>query len=634
MSQPAARCPSCGAPVHFLWAGAVQTVCRHCGSVLVRHDLELASVGKLSAPPPTVSHVQVGTRGRYGGQGFTVVGRIAYAYERGGWNEWHLVFDDDSSGWLSDAQAEYAVSRLVPLPGPLPPAERLQLGQTFRWGQAEYQLTSLTRARYLGVEGELPFEYWDKSEVLFADLRGRENRFGTLDYSDERPLLFLGESVEFEQLSLTELREPEAAELGGSAVRTLACPACGGAVEIRAGELTVNVACGSCGSVLDATTPGLQVLQRFQAAQKVEPLIPLGARGQWKGAEYAVVGFQVRETEVEGERYAWREYLLFHPERGFRYLTEYDGHWNDVIPLKTLPELGREGKRPVAKLHGETFRHFQSATAKTSFVLGEFPWQVRVGDTAKTDDYVAPPRLLSAETADGETTWSLGEYTAGPRLWAAFKAPGRPPAPKGVYASQPSPHGGSARRFWVVFGVLTALFLVLLVGRLALPHSQPILNESYAFDPQQPDSAVILTPEFTLAGRPANLDLTLDTDVSNGGVYFDLALIDLASGNATEFGREVSYYFGREDGEDWSEGDQRDHVRIPTVPPGRYTLRIAPDAPGRVAYRVRLRRDVPATAFYLVAFLLLLVPPVFASLRSGTFEARRWAESDYAPESE
>ena len=25
----------------------------------------------------------------------------------GAWNEWHLRFDDDTSGWLSDAQAEY-----------------------------------------------------------------------------------------------------------------------------------------------------------------------------------------------------------------------------------------------------------------------------------------------------------------------------------------------------------------------------------------------------------------------------------------------------------------------------------------------------------------------------------------------
>ncbi len=124
MSGPESSCPSCGAPVRFRWSGAVQTVCTYCSSVLVRHDLDLEAVGKKSSPPPTTSPVQLGTRGRFRDRPFTVVGRIAYEYERGGWSEWHLVFGDGSSGWLSDAQAEYAVSFLAADAGPLPPRAR------------------------------------------------------------------------------------------------------------------------------------------------------------------------------------------------------------------------------------------------------------------------------------------------------------------------------------------------------------------------------------------------------------------------------------------------------------------------------------------------------------------------------
>ncbi len=33
---------------------------------------------------------------------------------------------------------------------------------------------------------------------------------------------------------------------------------------------------------------------------------------------------------MEGVAYSWHEYVLFNPYKGFRYLTEYDGHWNDT----------------------------------------------------------------------------------------------------------------------------------------------------------------------------------------------------------------------------------------------------------------------------------------------------------------
>ncbi|MEW5929421.1 MAG: DUF4178 domain-containing protein [Gemmatimonadota bacterium] len=629
MSGPVANCPSCGGPVEFHWAGAVQTVCTYCQSVLVRHDLDLEAVGRKSLPPPVTSPIQLGTRGRYRDRGFTVTGRIAYEYERGGWSEWHLAMSDGSSGWLSDAQAEYAVSFLAPDPGPLPGPSEIRKGQRFSWGGTEYQAASVTRARYVGVEGELPFEYWDKEQVPFVDLRTADGRFGTLDYSEPAPLLFLGEYVDFGSLKLTDLREARERRVEGT--RALNCPNCGAGVEIRDPEHALNVVCGSCSSVLDAKSPSLKVLQTFQAKQKVKPLIPLGAKGTWKGEEYTVLGFQQRTIRVEGTDYSWREYLLFGPKQGYRYFTEYDGHWNDVIPLKAVPEERAEGGRPVAKLHGETFKHFQSADARTSYVLGEFPWEVRFGDRVRTADFIDPPRMLSAETTEEETTWSLGEYTPGDRVWKAFKLPGKPPAARGVYANQPSPHKGKARAYWKAFGLLLLLWFVFLIGRFAVGADE-LLTQSYRYAPGVEDLSVAATPSFELTGRPSALGVEVTTDVSNNWVFFNYALINQQTGQAIEFGREVSYYYGRDGGEDWTEGDKMDEARVPSVPPGRYVLRIEPDGPAAVSYTVTLRRDVPGVGFFFLALLVLAVPPVFALLGAGAFESSRWAESDYAPE--
>jgi hypothetical protein len=39
---------------------------------------------------------------------------------------------------------------------------------------------------------------------------------------------------------------------------------------------------------------------------------------------------------------------------------------------------------------------------------------------------------------------------------------------------------------------------------------------------------------------------------------------------------------------------------------------------------------VPSNLFLWIAALLLVVPPVFVSLRSASFEGSRWSESDHA----
>jgi hypothetical protein len=201
-----ASCPNCGATISFRWSSAVQTTCEFCRSILVRHDVNLEKVGVVSDLPETSTPIQLGSEGTYDGKAFVVVGRIVYEYERGGWSEWYCVGSSDGL-WLSDAQLEYTVSREATPDELLPPSASLRAGRTLRAAGTELTVTTLTRARYRGVEGELPFEYWNKDEVLFADLGAAEGRFGTIDYSETPPLLFVGEYVSWDALRLRNVRE-------------------------------------------------------------------------------------------------------------------------------------------------------------------------------------------------------------------------------------------------------------------------------------------------------------------------------------------------------------------------------------------------------------------------------------------
>jgi hypothetical protein len=208
MTQPAALCPNCGAPVRFCWSSSVQTTCDQCHSILVRTDVDLKLVGVVADLPPDSSPIQLGTEGTYKSRRFTAAGRIIYSYDEGSWNEWHIVMQDGTSAWLADAQSQYVLT--FAMAGlQLPPAASVRVGDQHIWNNVPLVVTTITKARYRGVQGELPFEYWDKREALFLDLLSTRGDFATLDYSDEQPVLYMGEVVNFDSLQLQNMRELE-----------------------------------------------------------------------------------------------------------------------------------------------------------------------------------------------------------------------------------------------------------------------------------------------------------------------------------------------------------------------------------------------------------------------------------------
>ena len=424
-------------------------------------------------------------------------------------------------------------------------------------------------------------------------------------------------------------------------VRALSCPACGGAVELRMPGLAQVAVCGSCGSVLDARHPSLEVIQRFQAAlDRICPRIPLGSRGQWRDARYEVVGYQERRIAVDGLAYVWGEYVLFNPYRGFRYLTEYAGHWNDVVTLRAVPDtggarvFGMGTSRPSAASGGVHYRHFQHAEAETIAVLGELPWQARVGDKVIVDDYVAPPRVLSSEGTGDERTWSVGEYVDGSTVWKAFKLPKNPPYLSGIYANQPYPGAGRSRALWKLWVPFAALVLLLGLARCTTASRTPVYRGTFVHDVGTAGKGdAFVTPIFTLGGRASTVEVRTESNVSNSWLFLDYALINDATGQAWSFGREMSFYSGVDGDGRWTEGSPRDRAVVGKVPSGRYYLRVEPEAQGGsiVRYSIAVRRDVPAAPWlYLLALIALAIPPVFATVRAASFEHQRWQESDYA----
>ena len=51
-----------------------------------------------------------------------------------------------------------------------------------------------------------------------------------------------------------------------------------------------------------------------------------------------------------------------------------------------------------------------------------------------------------------------------------------------------------------------------------------------------------------------------------------------------------------------------------------------------MSYHLTLTHDAPSYIWFMLAGGLLLIPPIWYTIQAKSFEARRWMDSDYAPQ--
>ncbi len=385
----------------------------------------------------------------------------------------------------------------------------------------------------------------------------------------------------------------------------LNCPNCGAAIELRSFTNATSVVCQNCLSVLDARDPNLKILQEAQSRQRIVPEIPLGTRGTFPSGTFEVIGFQQRTVYEEGEAFSWNEYLLFNPYKGFRYITSYNGHWNFVRTLNTLPKA--DGPKTV-NVDGTVFKIFSNSLAQTTFVLGEFPWMVKVGEQVQVTDYIAPPKVLSAETTPEEIVWSMGDYMTGEEVWKAFKLATPVPPAIGVFENQPAPPSTQAGSIWKTAIIcIAAAWLVASV--LHLTGSRKVAFHQI-FTVGSPVSA-----SFEVPGHNGLLNVKT-VNRSGQPIYVQYSLVR-DGGKPLKFGRQVR--------------SGSDVAPVPSIDPGHYVLSAEADGPGALAdaqYEIEVYRDAPSLGWVFIATLLLIIPPIIQSARGSSFETQRWAGSD------
>jgi ssDNA-binding Zn-finger/Zn-ribbon topoisomerase 1 len=653
-----ANCPACGAEVIFKTGSAVVVVCEFCRSVVARTDRGVEDFGKVAEVAESGSPLEVGLRGVYLGVAFELTGRAQLQHAAGGfWDEWYAAFSDGRWGWLAEAQGRFYLTFQIQVPSPnaLPSFDALQLGQQV-WAipaQSPPVVAEKGTARMLAAKGEIPYLLTPGETYPYADISGAAGVFGTLDYGEQPPLVFVGRETSLVELGLAHAQRTTEREARAVTATQVSCPNCGGPLELRAPDRTERVGCPNCGSLLDASQGRLRYLKALEPKGWGKS-IPLGGTAEFEGREFTVIGFMVRSVEFEGVLYFWQEYLLYNAAVGFRWLVESDGHWSYVtsVPPGEVFESG-----PRATYAGRSFKMFQDALARVEYVEGEFYWKVEAGEQARATDYVNAPLMLSREVpvssdqrrsgqiSAEEINWSLGTYTPVKEIERKFNVD--LPSPKTVAPNQPWAHK-KVYAYWgllMVVAIAFGLFFMVTAPRKTIFEqtyilkAQPVPTPSPGVAPDadgNEKTQVIFTDPINLSGG-RNLRVTgRALNVDNNWLYVAGDFIDEQTGLIQQFDLPMEYYHGVEDGESWSEGDQEQAVYLPALPEGRYMLRLEAQwenwnqsTPPQMF--VRVEQGVPRLVNLVLLLVVLSLIPLLFAWRHFSFERRRWADSAFNP---
>ncbi|HVJ02059.1 MAG TPA: DUF4178 domain-containing protein [Sphingomonas sp.] len=188
-------------------------ICDYCRTMLVRTDGAVTPAGTAAALPFDVSPVQIGTRGRAGDMGFEVIGRVRWAWTDGSWNEWLLLHDDGSHGWLGDAMGQFMLLRerafetvktatLISIAK----GKKARPGTEVHLDRQKLTIVDARDVLCIAAEGELPFTAPPGWRVYSVDLRGAGGECATLQRDKDSASFYQGRYVTLAELQPRGLR--------------------------------------------------------------------------------------------------------------------------------------------------------------------------------------------------------------------------------------------------------------------------------------------------------------------------------------------------------------------------------------------------------------------------------------------
>ena len=166
-----------------------------------------------------------------------------------------------------------------------------------------------------------------------------------------------------------------------------------------------------------------------------------------------------------------------------------------------------------------------------------------------------------AEKMANEVTWSIGEYMYGADIWKSFNLPGQAAGSRRrLRESAVAGQRKCERHLERVPGVRDFASCALMAGFDLASSKTTVFDSSLSLECGRTEGRSIVCDRCVRIwmGALRTCEVTTSANVDNSWIYLNYALINQDTGQAWDFGREVSYYYGYDSDGSWTEGSRKD----------------------------------------------------------------------------
>jgi hypothetical protein len=319
--------------------------------------------------------------------------------------------------------------------------------------------------------------------------------------------------------------------------------------------------------------------------------LDLGTEFTWDSVQYKVIGRLLFED-------SWKEnitdYLLFHPFKGSRWLSEYDGSYSISIPSHVWPveqPFSCTKGSTISTYDGEKWRYKEIGKLMVVYVDGAMPWVAKIGDSLKYVEFTNTRNrrqlfeVQQALTSGSEMEFGIVRSLTSKEMTQALGSA----QIKRLNVSMVFEKSIMGK----ALSLMSILCFLFFIGKISQSTIDPVTELSFSAEELNQE---ILSKSFSIKDINKPVKLEIASNISNAWMALDLAVLKVPQSidelesydsvvlKEAAFPEEnqskviylenlnISFYYGSSGGESWSEGSRSQEVLLMLPEIGEYRI--------------------------------------------------------------